>query len=86
MIVMYLKIIFIISFEGVFIDQSDAYKIKVSCMTCDIAWLYHDAKMYGYNAYRRLGLEKVVCLEDEMPVIDPSLEVEKFLQNCPGNS
>ena len=55
-------------------------------MTCDIAWLYHDAKMYGYNAYRRLGLEKVVCLEDEMPVIDPSLEVEKFLQNCPGNS
>ena len=56
-----------------------------NCMSsCDIAWLYKDAHMFGINAYKGLiGPNNVIC-SDVGPILesqDP--EFIAFMDNCP---
>ena len=55
-----------------------------SCDTCDIAWLYKDAKKFGFDTYKSLiGAGNVQC-----PNGDPVLESENpefitLMESCP---
>ena len=56
-----------------------------NCMSsCDIAWLYKDAHMFGIDAYKGLiGPRNVIC-SDVGPILesqDP--EFIAFMDNCP---
>ena len=55
-----------------------------SCQTCDVAWLYRDAKKYGSSLYEGLvGQSNVICPEYNSPLVtttDP--DFIDFMENC----
>ena len=55
-----------------------------SCQTCDVAWLYQDAKKYGIQLYEGLvGQSNVICPEYNSPLVtntDP--DFIDFMENC----
>ena len=56
-----------------------------SCEDCDIAWLYKDAKMFGFSKYRDLvGDNNAICPNGIGPVLetdDPDFIAR--MENCP---
>ena len=67
---------------GLFGSQS----IYVDCDTCEIAWLYKDARSFGLPFYKNvLGLGNVWC-RSGTNVLEPNPTMAQFFEQCPSNS
>ena len=51
---------------------SETFTVKLDdCYTCDIAWLYKDAKLFGIDNYKNLiGTNNVICPGSIGPVLE----------------
>ncbi len=72
-------------FQGLFATSFGAIELQ-DCDSCDIAWLYQDAQMYGFEAYKGLiGEDNVVCPGGTGSVLDNSDPAfNDLMESCPG--
>ena len=69
-------------FSGYLFSSDSKY---VDCDTCDIAWLYKDAQMFGLPFYKSLGLDTVYCSGSSTSVLEPNPTMTQFFEECPSN-
>ena len=58
------------------------------CQTCAIAWLYQDAKMFGWEQYKNLaGENNVICPGEIGPVLETNdYDFISLMEKCPCES
>ena len=67
-----------------FINVNGEILKVVSCETCEIAWLYQDAKNNGIELYKSVLGRNVICPESNVPVLENNNEIFiDLMESCP---
>lgn len=70
--------------QSIFGNTGTCGFIAENCDTCDISWLYKDAKRFGWENYIRLTNKKVCC-----PQLGPFFDIKEesfieLMESCPA--